>query len=117
MTAKRKKVSIFSDLYSYNIEICLTNNIEAERNKLSEVQRFGYAYSEEISDGLHCYNRTIGLSVIYLTHKAGAGTIAHECWHCVFRMMQWIGAGTENEIIAYTLDYLVNQVFKLKKNL
>lgn len=53
-------------------------------------------------------------SVIIIQPDASAGTIAHEAWHCVRRMLLHMGAGLDNEVVAYHLGYLVNKMTDFK---
>lgn len=60
----------------------------------------------------HRDNRTY----VFFKPDADAAEIAHEMWHAVRRMLDYIGADLENEVVAYNLEYLVAQgVSVLKK--
>ena len=54
------------------------------------------------------------LTVIIIQPDANAGTIAHECWHCVRQMLLHMGATLDNEVVAYHLGYVVNRVTDFK---
>lgn len=63
-------------------------------------------------------------SMIFLPFKADAGTIAHEAYHAVRRMLEHIGiglyedAGTtqlDNEGVAYHLGYLIQRIHVFQK--
>ncbi len=89
---KRKKLKIFNDLYSYDVEICLTDHLPLSRMK--DDKRIGSIFAaKRYPSGLHGYNKADGLSIIYLWHNSKTynntceGTIAHEAWHAVYRMM------------------------------
>lgn len=52
-----------------------------------------------------------GKSYLFFQETATAGTIAHEAWHAVNHMLKgFAGAELEDELIAYHLGYLVDQI-------
>jgi hypothetical protein len=56
-----------------------------------------------------------GRSYLFLTSNSVEGTVAHECWHVVRRMFDWIGADLDNELVAYHLGYMVDKVYEFKR--
>jgi hypothetical protein len=44
------------------------------------------------------------------------GTIAHESWHAILNMLVRVGADLDNEVVAYHLGYLVDEIVKLKRS-
>lgn len=38
------------------------------------------------------------------------GTIAHESWHAIRRLMEWAGIAIDSETVAYHLGYLVDKI-------
>ena len=48
-------------------------------------------------------------SFIFLPYNASVGTVAHESWHVIQRMMKYMGVDVENEVVAYHLGYLSRQ--------
>lgn len=55
-------------------------------------------------------------NVIIYQCSAEAGTIAHESWHAVRRMLVHVGAELENEVVAYHLGHLVQQTTLFKNS-
>lgn len=49
---------------------------------------------------------------IILGRKPNEGTIAHEVSHAVRHIMTSIGAGLDDEIVAYHQDYIVRKIHK-----
>jgi hypothetical protein len=57
-----------------------------------------------------------GQSYIVLKHDSNEGTIAHECWHIVHRVLGYCGvADMDDEIVAYHISYMVEKVYEFKK--
>lgn len=51
-----------------------------------------------------------GLTYMLLNFTASPGTVAHESWHVVYRMLKGLGAKLENEVVAYHLGDLVRKI-------
>lgn len=64
-----------------------------------------------------CYHvKDAGRSYIFLPLDAPESTVAHEAWHIVYRIMNYIGVkDLDDEIVAYHLDHLIEQIYKFKK--
>lgn len=56
------------------------------------------------------------ISYIFLKPNVSVGTIAHECWHAIKNLVNYVNVGIENETVAYHLGYLVDKVFKFVHN-
>lgn len=55
-------------------------------------------------------------SYVFFKPDADAGEMAHEMWHVIRHIFEYIGAELENEIVAYHLEYLVSEsMYVLKK--
>jgi hypothetical protein len=54
------------------------------------------------SDTHRCY--------MFLPPNAKASTIAHECWHALQGMLDFVNIKTDHECVAYHLGYLVQKV-------
>lgn len=44
------------------------------------------------------------------------GTIAHESWHAIRRLMEWAGIAIDSETVAYHLGYLVDQIVMRRRS-
>jgi len=92
-------------LFDYSVTVVVTNDIQASVDKhLPGVEVDGMTHA------CHCGVTNNMQSFIFLPTTASAGTIAHESFHCVWQLVQQIGAEPDNEVIAYTLSYLVNRI-------
>ena len=104
------KLVRFAVFQNYAVRIILTDDILASRKKLDPL--IGQPYDGDgHCSGMHCYSKLHdGVSWLLVTPATTPGVVAHECWHAVYRLMQWAGANAENEVIAYHLMYLVARV-------
>ena len=55
------------------------------------------------------------LSMVFLPYNVSVGTIAHESWHVVKRMMGYCDVDLDSETVAYHLGYLVNKIFQFAR--
>lgn len=55
------------------------------------------------------------MSFIFLKPNVSNGTIAHESWHAIQNLFECVGAELENEMVAYHLGFLVDQICKLMR--
>lgn len=102
--------------FEYVFIIIYTDNLETSRNKDNDILGI-FKGNLSCVDGMHCHNPDYPDSYIYITPTSSVGTISHEVFHGVWRMMEWIGAQLDNEIVAYNLGYGVDQVLKFKNRI
>ena len=86
----------------YTITIVVTDDVDAYCNKVFP------AANAEGGGAAHVYKHFE--SHIVLPFDSSIGTVVHECWHAVYRIMKSIGAELENEVVAYTLGWLTELV-------
>lgn len=107
---ERKTKIVFPVFGDYTIHVVVSDDVCESRKKRDGY--FGESF-EGTARALHSYSLTRPAeSWLFLHGLAKPGSIAHESWHAVYRMMDWAGARIENEIVAYHLDYLVDKVWK-----
>lgn len=91
--------------YAIRVEIGdISTNLKRHRKEIGEmyVDSLDVALSVHVDDDLK--------SFIFLTSDSDAGTVAHEAWHCVSRMLEASGAELDDEVVAYHLGYLVRRI-------
>lgn len=105
---------VFSD---YTVHVVVTEDIMEARAELDYL--LGPCGGGAAS-ALHSYPADHPVSYLFfnpvlLTY----GVVAHETWHCVRAMLEWAGARMENEVVAYHLGYIVDEIHKFlkKKNI
>jgi hypothetical protein len=101
---------VFSD---YIVHVEVTSDIVRAMKKYKHTKNVEDSRDDEACS-VHVKNEN--MSFIFLPLNAKAGTVAHECWHVVQRMMEYMGVELDSETVAYHLGYLVDEVFKLRRN-
>jgi hypothetical protein len=102
----------FEVLAGYQIRLVFTNDLLK-----SATGRLGCTPGENAD--AFCYHvKGIGQSYIFLPLDAPEGTVVHEAWHVVFRMMHYIHVqDMDDEVVAYHLDHLIEQIYKFKRQI
>lgn len=93
---------------NYTIEVVVSTDIQ------KSVMKRGIGVHQHF-EAMHCGADNL-FSFIFLPEKARAGIVAHEVFHCVWHVFRSIGADLENEIVAYMLSYLVDEIMALIAN-
>lgn len=97
-------------VFGYTVEICVTENIKESR--ISRNYWLGPPTVDlEGVEGLHSYAES-SKSIIFITPKSSVGCIAHEYFHALWRMFEYVGAQHDNETFAYHLSYGLNEILK-----
>lgn len=112
---KKKPVNYFIKtvelpVWHWTVQIVFTDNVIAygeHRGWKAEKEQTVNAITLFFDDSL--------TSVLVFGNNPSPGTIAHEVWHAVRRMLTHMGAELDNEVVAYHLGYLVEEVYKAKK--
>lgn len=99
------------DVYGYRVHIVFTNDLQASRNKINTL--IGGKCDVDGAAAIHASNGNV--SHIFFKWDATPEQIAHESWHCIRRLMEYIGATLENEIVAYHIGHLVGAIHNLRK--
>lgn len=102
---------IYLDAYGYRITVVLTNSIEGSLGKREKTYpRTDWPKSFDNTLALHVYQSNNNFAHIILPFNPNVGTVVHEVYHALHRLMYWIGAEEENEIMAYHLGYVCHAV-------
>lgn len=109
---REKTKRLFFPVYDYYVEIIITDSVEDSRCKRDYLIGHSLAMHGGQLAGLHSFHPETPTSYIFLPLNAAPGTITHETFHCVLRMMTWIGSPVENENFAYHQGYIVNEINK-----
>jgi hypothetical protein len=94
-------------MYSnYTMFVVFTDNMVQSR-----MQRYGSAGAAgECDTNAMVSTCDEGCHIFFRTH-ARTGVIAHESFHAISKMLNWIGVkNADEEVIAYTLTYVVDAV-------
>ena len=110
-----KRVNL--DAYNYILDVVLTDDIVATRKRYDK--EFGTSVIEPkrlaLSLGLHECDES-GHSVLILKFDSQPGTLAHEAWHVIWYVYQYMGEGEPfgNESVAYLLSHIVDSIIELQ---
>lgn len=97
------------DPFNYTAYIVITNSVQQSAAKRG-------APVGEVVGAFHMTPDNGALtSQIVLPVDADPSVVAHEAFHCVWHIMQSIGAQMENEVMAYTLTYLITEILRFMK--
>lgn len=99
-----ERIVKFPVLANYFVHVVFTDNIGRSRKA-----RYG---TEGASEGAAALSSVAvnGHGHLFFKRENSVGILAHEAWHAVFRMFEWVGAGLDNEMVAYHLAYLVDHI-------
>lgn len=101
-----RRTLVFPAFSRYKLHIVFTDDIGR-----SKKHRYGNDNHCEGAEAIHIPNEG-GSSHIIFRYTAGARIIAHESWHAVRSLLLWAGADLDNEVVAYHLGYVVEEVHK-----
>lgn len=92
--------------FGYRFEVVITNDI------MQSIQKRFPSYNDPDSDAVHYKVRGKSISWLFYKNDISAGTIVHEAWHGVHAMLSYVGAGLDDEVVAYHLGYLVDFIVR-----
>ncbi len=107
---KNRFTTIEFPVFSYYIvHVEITSDVKKAMQKYEHTK---CVPEEEITDAMSIHVSNANVSFIFLKYNSSVGTIAHESWHVVSRMMKYMGVDIDSETVAYHLGYLTDEVFR-----
>jgi hypothetical protein len=97
----------FPVLNHYNVHVEFTSDLKKSISHYRETKDIEL-YSDESGLAIHPKNQP--RSFIFFKGNPNPGTIVHESWHVVRRMLEYYGIELDNEVVAYHLGYLVRNI-------
>lgn len=98
---------VFSD---YQVRLVFTNDLTKSAN-----ERVGHTPGGT-TDAFCWHLKSNGLSYLFLKMDSTESTVAHECWHVIYRILMWCGVKDfDDEMVAYHIGHLVGKVYDFKK--
>lgn len=96
---------------NYIVYVVVTEDIKASSDKVYKIEPVD---DEKATAAMHAApaDGTPEAYLFFHPERLHYGTIAHESWHCVRRLLMLMGAELENEVVAYHLGYLVTELHK-----
>jgi hypothetical protein len=105
---KDKFTHIEFPVFHYCIHVEFTSDLKKALQKYPQTKDIDL---DEITDyALTVHDEHDGASFIFLPWDCSIGVIVHESWHAIRRMMSYINSDFDNEVIAYHLGYLVDEI-------
>lgn len=110
---KKDKVKTvkFAVLNDYKVKIVLTHDLDKALKSFkhtTDVESGG-----ETTGGIAIHVNEERLSYIFIPYGSSTGSMAHEAYHAVRHMLDECSIELENEVVAYHLGYLMNEIVDL----
>ena len=87
-------------VFGYIVHCIYTDDINSSREKHTDILGACEEILSPSVDGMHDSNKLYADGYIFFTPDSTIGTIAHECFHALWRMFKFYGAKLENETFA-----------------
>jgi hypothetical protein len=100
----------FPILSNYEIKIVITHDFQKAYKKFKHLRDIE---PREEADAITAHIREKNLSYIFLKYGSSTGVMAHEAFHAIQFMLKDHDIEMVDEIGAYHLDYLVNEIVEL----
>jgi hypothetical protein len=115
MKRKYKNFSVVNSVdfavWRYIVYVVFTSDLQAAADELD----LGDHGLNENTEAAAVHLEDASATYLLLNPNADSGTVAHESWHAIRRMLTYCGAEIENETVAYHLGFLVGAVAKFQK--
>lgn len=104
----QRKTRITIKLFNYVVHVVLSSDPNTARAK---TRVLGDWEQDDNLAALHC-GTTDPVSYVFLPFQADIGLVVHESSHCFWRIMEFIGAKHEDEVMAYTIAHITRETCK-----
>lgn len=108
MIEKTKTITILP--FYYRLYLVLTSDVTESRILREDI--LGPYPNRIPAAALHDALMSEPASWIFLPFEADISDVVHEVSHCIWQIMDYIGAKHEDEIMAYYMGWLTHQVCK-----
>ena len=107
--------SIYFPVYGYEVRVVVTTDIlrATQLDFPGTDERFDDI--TESTRAMHVPFKDRGIAYIYIPFDVGLGTIAHESYHAISRMMEYFEIKHEEENMAYHMGFLVLEVYERQR--
>jgi hypothetical protein len=96
----------------YTVHVEVTSDIQKSLSKYPSTK---CAMDEDEEGNTHAITVHIvnePFTFVFLPYNVSVGTIAHESWHVIKRMMEYLDVKLDSETVAYHLGYSVDKIFR-----
>lgn len=100
----------FPVFFNYIVHVEVTSDLKKSMLKYPPTKDI--LMEDDCKDAITVHVCDASFSFIFLHYTASVGTIAHESWHAVKHMLEYMGVELDSETVAYHLGYMVDKIFK-----
>ena len=105
---------IIIPVFGYHIYVVITSDVVESRKWREDV--LGKYKLTGITTALCSTNKDEDwYSYIFFNQNASSGIIAHEVYHALCNLFRYVDAAHEEEVFAYHLTYVIEEIDKFKK--
>ena len=112
-TKSRSTIIEFPVFSDYFIHVEVSSDLKKLFERYIKDKENGWDDVDARADGCTIDRSEYNMTFIFLKSTASVGTIAHECYHAVCNMFKHIGTDMDEEMVAYHIGFLVDEIFKL----
>lgn len=109
----KELVHHFQVFSNFTLRVVIADDIEAAAHYVAD-RDYTEDPTGELGDAVCISSPAGGYANVFLKPDCSIGTIAHESYHAVHALMEFIGAYDE-EIIAYHLGFVVDAIVEFKR--
>jgi len=119
----KKAISLVIPWHVFPFEVMVCLGMDKEE-VLKELEKYYIPDDEKEYVKMEGRGKTImfkgGETLIWMENypRPGSGVLAHECFHAIYFLLDKIGItidGSSDELVAYMLEYLTNEIHKKLK--
>jgi hypothetical protein len=113
---REKKHDVVFDVFGYVVHVIFTTDLQRSRDKYNAL--LGHSYDATGAGAFHTYKDERDYnSYLFFKWDADVEQITHESWHVIRRMMEFLGAKHENEVMAYHIGHLAGCIHRFQQSL
>jgi|SRR6266850_1634961 len=102
----------FPVLSDYIVHVELTSDM---RKSLDKYPPTKIVPLDDATNAITIHITGDNFSFMFLPYNVSVGTIAHESWHVINRMLDQLGVKLDSEVVGYHLGYMVNRIFRFAR--
>lgn len=96
--------------FPYELRIIVTDDIMVTEKRIRDSYKDKSPLKADKNTGaMAMHSAGVKAMFILLPFACDVGNVAHEVWHTVRSLLLFVGAGLENEVVAYYLGWLTRE--------
>lgn len=104
--------------FPYEVKFVMSHNLKETERRLRK--KHGDVCSKLTANGrtgaMTLHDRNLPTMYVLMPYWCDVGFIAHEVWHIVRAMLTYVGAGLDNEVVAYYIGWLSKEAITFNVN-